>query len=125
MAYKKGESGNPSGRPRKDAADLRPLLAKHGKGVLQIVIDQALEGDLTACKIIIDRLYPAIKPSAAKVEVPLGNTLDATGDNVIKKTLDGTIAPDVGTQLLTGLANQAKLVEAHDLDKRISALEAK
>ena len=123
--YKPGQSGNPNGRPKKDVADLRPLLAKHGKDVLQIVIDAALDGDLVACKIVIDRLYPSIKPTAAKVTVPTGKSLDETGNNIIESTLDGTIAPDIGTQLLSGLASQAKLVESTELLKRIEILEGK
>ena len=67
MSFQKGQSGNPSGRPKKDTANLKPLLLKHGESVLQKVIDSALEGDLTACKLVLDRLYPAIKSQAMPV----------------------------------------------------------
>jgi len=123
MAFKKGQSGNPTGRPKKDGASLKPLLEKHGKAVLQQVINQALEGDIVACRLILDRLYPAIKSAAAVVKVNVGNTLEQTGDNVIAATLGGSIPPDIGSQLITALANQSKLIELTELTERISALE--
>ena len=123
MAFKKGQSGNPSGRPKKDTANLKPLLAKHGASVLQKVIDAALEVDLTACKLVLDRLYPAIKPQAQSIKIPTGNTLEESGGNIVNATMTGCIPPDVGALLITALANQAKLVEATDLNKRIEKLE--
>lgn len=121
--FKKGQSGNPSGRPKSDTANLKPLLAKHGKGVLQKVIDTALSGDLTACKLILDRLYPAIKSQAATVNIITSGTLAEQGQAIITSTLNGSIPPDVSQMLLNGLTNQAKLIETTELIERIETLE--
>ena len=121
--FKKGKSGNPSGRPKSDTANLKPLLAKHGKDVLQKVVDTALSGDLTACKLILDRLYPAIKAQAATVNIEAGETLAEQGQAIITSTLDGGVSPDISQMLLAGLANQAKLIETTELIERIEALE--
>ncbi len=123
MAFKKGKSGNPAGRPKSDTANLKPLLAKHGEIVLQKIIDAALEGDLTACKLILDRLYPAIKPAAQTVKIPVGRTLKKSGENIVKETMKGNLPPDIGAQLITALTNQAKLIEITELEARIVALE--
>jgi hypothetical protein len=40
-------------------------------------------------------------------------------------TLNGAVPPDVGSQLLTALASQGKLIELDELTKRIEALEEK
>ncbi|BCG63899.1 MAG: hypothetical protein methR_P1645 [Methyloprofundus sp.] len=123
MSFKKGQSGNPSGRPKKDMANLKPLLAKHGESVLQKVIDAALGGDLTACKLVLDRLYPAIKPQAIPVNVPIGETLPETGNNIVTETMTGNVAPDIGASLITALSNQAKLVEFTELSQRLERIE--
>ena len=123
MAFTKGKSGNPSGRPKKDTANLKPLLAKHGESVLQKVIDAALEGDLTACKLVLDRLYPAIKPQAMPVNVPVGKTLPETGINIVTETMTGNVAPDIGASLITALSNQAKLVELTELSQQLARVE--
>ena len=123
MAFTKGKSGNPSGRPKKDTANLKPLLAKHGEAVLQKVIDAALEGDLTACKLVLDRLYPAIKSQAMPVNIPVGETLPETGINIVTETMAGNVAPDIGASLITALSNQAKLVELTEVSQRLERIE--
>lgn len=123
MTFIKGQSGNPSGRPKQDTANLKPLLAKHGESVLQKVIDAALEGDLTACKLVLDRLYPAIKSQAMPVNIPVGATLPETGNNVVTETMCGNVPPDIGASLITALSNQAKLVEFTELSQRLERIE--
>ena len=122
--FKKGVSGNPSGRPKKDTANLKPLLAKHGESVLQTVVDAALGGDLTACKLILDRLYPPIKPQSSTVSIKAGQTPVEQGEAIIKATLDGEVSPDVSQVLMSGLASQLKLVDQEEFERRIEALEA-
>ena len=121
--YKAGISGNPSGRPKSDTANLKPLLAKHGESVLQKVIDAALEGDLTACKLVLDRLYPAIKSQSMPVNIPVGESLPETGNNVVTATMGGNVPPDIGASLITALSNQAKLVEFTELSQRLERIE--
>jgi len=123
MSFKKGQSGNPSGRPKQDTANLKPLLAQHGESVLQKVIDAALEGDLTACKLVLDRLYPAIKSQAMPVNIPVGETLPETGNNIVTETMTGNVPPDIGASLITALSNQAKLVEFTELSLRLERIE--
>jgi len=123
MSFKKGQSGNPSGRPKQDTANLKPLLAQHGESVLQKVIDAALEGDLTACKLVLDRLYPAIKSQSMPVNIPVGETLPETGNNIVTETMMGNVPPDIDASLITALSNQAKLVEFTELSQRIERIE--
>jgi hypothetical protein len=83
--FKAGQSGNPSGRPKRDTAQLAEKLKQHGESVLQVVVNQALMGDLVAFKLILERLYPPIKPSAQPVlfNAPQEANLSATGQSII------------------------------------------
>ena len=121
--FQKGQSGNPSGRPKSDKANLKPLLEKHGKLVLQKVVDQALDGDLTACKLILERLYPPIRPQTQTISIAAKETLTEQGQTIINQTLAGNIAPDTAGGLITMLCNQGKLVELYELTGRIESLE--
>ena len=58
--FKKGVSGNPAGRPKKPvagAARLREMLATKAEAVMELVIEQAMAGDIAAAKLILQR-YP-------------------------------------------------------------------
>ncbi len=48
----------------------------------------------------------------------------AKGGEIIRATMAGQIPPDIGSQLITALAHQVKIVEIDELTKRIEALEA-
>ncbi len=125
MAFKKGESGNPKGREagKTPATALKKIIAENMPNVLNVMIQQALEGDMMAAKALLDKVCPSLKPQALPVQVGTGDTLVASSDNLIVAALAGTIAPDVASQLITALSSHAKLVEQEELIARIEKLE--
>ena len=127
MAFKKGESGNPKGRApgRTPGVKLRKAVELQSNAILKTVIDAALSGDLAACKMLLDRILPVLKPQALEVKLPYGDTLTSQGKTILNATLSGLIPPDIGSQLITALANQARIVEIDDLLERIKILEDK
>jgi hypothetical protein len=78
---------------------------------------------MQACKMLLDRITPTLKPQALPIFLPATSTLAEQGSEIIKATMTGQIPPDIGSQLITALANQAKIVEIDELSKRIEALE--
>ena len=125
MAFKKGTSGNIHGRKpgQTPGAKIRQAIEKESDSILQSVIDAAVNGDMQACKILLDRITPTLKPQAVAIHLPASDSLAGQGEEVIKATMDGQIPPDIGSMLITALANQGKLVEIQELTSRIEALE--
>jgi hypothetical protein len=127
--FKPGQSGNPAGRPagKTPGAKLRKAIEQRADDILQSLIDAAVGGDVAAAKALLDRITPTLKPIAAQVTITLpdGAGLAEQGAAVIRSALNGTIPPDVGSQLINALANQAKIVEIDELTRRIEALEEK
>jgi hypothetical protein len=129
MAFVKGKSGNPQGRKpgKTPGAKIRKAIEQRADDIVQALIDAAVGGDVAAAKALLDRITPTLKPIAAQVTITLpdGAGLAEQGSAVIQAALNGTIPPDIGSQLITALANQAKIVEIDELTRRIEALEEK
>lgn len=125
MAFKKGQSGNPAGRAvgTTPGAMIRKAIELKADDILQSVINAAIGGDMQACKMLLDRITPILKTQSLPVNLPIRETLSQQGGEVIEATMTGQIPPDVGSQLISALANQIKIVELDELTKRIEVLE--
>lgn len=124
--FPKGTSGNPSGRPKSESAALRAKLAAHGEAVADVVLNAAEGGDLMACKLVLERLLPALKSTTApvQVEIPPGSGLTDSGRAILEAVASGKLAPDTGAQLVAALGSIARIAETDELERRLAALEA-
>jgi hypothetical protein len=127
--FKPGESGNYNGRPagKTAGAQIRKAIEERKDEILQAVFTSAVNGDMTACKMLLDRITPPYKPVAAQIALPVpeGAGLAEQGAVVMRGALSGEISPDIGAQLITALAGYSKIVEVDELTRRIEVLERK
>ena len=125
--FKKGESGNPKGRPqgvRDRRLQARDLFAQHREELIAIAIKKAVEGDTQALRMCLDRICPTIKPIDAPVLLGvLPDTLAGRGEQVLRQLAEGGLPPDVATTILAAIAAQARIVETSELERRVAALE--
>jgi hypothetical protein len=125
MRFEKGKSGNPAGRKPLSitATKVRKDLAENLPDILTKLIELAKQGDTTAIKLILDRVCPAIKPQSLPISLPIVESLAGQGNEIIKATMSGKIPPDIGSQLITALSNQGKLIELQELSERLARIE--
>jgi hypothetical protein len=125
MAFKKGESGNPAGRPigLVAATNARKNIEEALPNILATVIKAAKGGDLQAAKILLDKVCPNVRPQALTVSIPTDGTLVEQGGAIIRATLAGLIPPDIGAQLITALSNQGKLIDLEEVSNRLANIE--
>ena len=129
--FKPGQSGNPAGRPTgsRNATTLavEALLEGQAEAITQRVVNAALEGDLSAIKMVLDRVAPARKSRPVIIDIP--PTVDARGvalaqAAVVASVAGGDITPDEGMALSGLLEARRKAIETEELAARLQHLEA-
>lgn len=129
MAFKKGQSGNPAGRP-KGRADARTrwrkALEKDGDKLVKKAVELALAGDSQALKLCIDRAIPAYRPAAEPVSFELsGETLTERANSVLTAVAAGQLDPQTGKGLIDAIGSLVKVTEIDDITRRLAELEGK
>jgi hypothetical protein len=129
MKFKKGQSGNPAGRKPGTTAGskIRQAIEESREDIIKAVIEAAKNGDMTACKMLLDRICPPLKAQVEPVSftIAANDSLAGIGQVIIDSISRGEIAPDTGSQLITALSAQARIIETAELIERIEKLEAK
>jgi Family of unknown function (DUF5681) len=128
--WRQGHSGNPRGRP-KGARHRVTILAEQlmqgdAEDVVRAVIAAAKGGDMTAARIILDRIAPVRKGSTVMFDLPELTTptdLPPAVAAVTKAIADGTLTPDEGASVVTILDMQRRAIETADLARRVADLE--
>ncbi len=125
--FQPGVSGNPRGRPPgiKNQAKLRAAIAKDLPDIIEALTAAAKGGDVQACKLLLDRVLPALKPTDTPVAVPVGEDLASSGRAVVEAVGAGRLAPEQGARMMQGIGALARIVETTELSERIERLEEK
>ena len=125
--FKPGQSGNPKGRPKavpNTVGGLREAIAKQAPQIIDVLVQQALAGDVQAARVLIERAIPAIKPMELSTPVALpAGSLTEQGAAVLQSVAAGNLTPSQGAQLLTGIGTLARVVEVDELEQRVKRLE--
>jgi hypothetical protein len=130
--FTKGCSGNPSGRPigirNKSALLIETLMAGDAEAISVSVIDAAKSGDMTAAKIVLDRLLPVRRDSPINLPLPQIKTAQdvaAAMASILKSVGSGELTPDEGQQLSKLLESYLKTLVSSNLEERLIAIETK
>lgn len=130
--FKPGRSGNPSGRPkgaRNRASVLaQALMEAETEAVVQTVINAALSGDMTACRLIVERLIPPVKERPIDADLELPETITAANagavfSEVLKAVVGGRLVPGEGKTLVEMMNLYLSAHEYAELSERIGELE--
>jgi hypothetical protein len=124
--WKPGESGNPKGRTpgSGEVPKIRAAIAARVPEILAKLMEQALEGDTGAARLLLERAIAPLKamePTQA-ITLPDG-TLTDQGRAVLTAVAAGALAPGQGSQLITAIGALARVAEIDELSNRITALE--
>lgn len=125
-----GVSGNPSGKPKgtlnKTTVLTRNILQAEAGDVARVVLEAAKNGDLTAAKLVLDKLIPSSKESPIDVgalDLPSPVTPENAGQAmgiVLDAVASGSITPGQGVAL-AGLLEKAAKIDRPDLRVEIQS----
>ena len=127
-AWKPGQSGNPKGRPAGtgEVGKLRAAIAKRVPDLLDAMLAKALDGDVGAARLLLERAIAPLKAieQTQALALPDG-TLTAQGRAVLRSVANGVLAPSQGAALLGAIGTLARVTEIDELETRIAALEVR
>ena len=127
----KGQSGNPKGKPkgvRHMATQISyALLDGNLQEVLKTVVERAKNGDMAACRMILDKVLPNTKDRTIALDLPDVDDLDGVGlaqTKILTAVAAGDITPNEGERVASIVEARRRSLETIDLEARISSLEA-
>jgi hypothetical protein len=130
MAWKKGESGNVAGKPKgtrhRATTMLMALMEQNAESITQTVIEAAKTGDLTAARMILDRLAPPARERPVTLNLPDTGTaqgISAAQQTIVHAVASGELLPAEGTALAGIVESRRKALETQELERRIAVLE--
>jgi hypothetical protein len=131
VTFKKGESGNPEGRPKgtlNKRSQLGKLLEPYAEQLVTKAIELALNGDANALRLCMERLIPKVRSEAIEINLPEIDPLNPeilveVGARILKAVANQEITPEQGKALSELLEAQRKNIEIFHIETRITEVE--
>ncbi len=94
--------------------------------MVAVLVERALGGDVGAARLLLERVIPPLRAAeeVAPVALPDG-TLTEKGAALLVAVAAGDLAPGQGAALLGAIGTLARVVEVDELERRLTALEAR
>ena len=105
-------------------AQLRAAIADRVPELLAKLMQQALEGDTSAARLLLERAVAPLKAAEQPQAVNLaGDSLTDQGRAVLASVAAGELAPGQGAALVGAIGTLARVSEIDELAARVAALE--
>jgi hypothetical protein len=132
MVWAKGQSGNPTGKPagarNKATRMVQSIMEGGAREITEAVVGLAKEGDLSAARLVLERLVPPAKERPIALTLP--ETASAEGiaqaqGAILQAVAAGELLPGEAVTLSNIVEARRKALETQQLEQRITALESK
>lgn len=127
--WKPGESGNPAGRPkgsRNRLSVMREALITpaEARAVVEKLVESARNGDTQAASVLMDRIWPKLRPAAPAIAFPLPEAdLASQAEAVLREMAAGALPVQEAAAIVASLSSVARIKQVSDFEARLKALE--
>jgi hypothetical protein len=129
-AFRPGQSGNPAGKPKgtrhKATLAIEALLEGEAEALTRRAVEMALNGDMQALRICMDRLAPMRRDRPVTFDLPMMETIEDLSKAtkaILIAVAAGELTPSEAAELGKLVDAHAKAIEVTDLHRRLAALE--
>ena len=123
-----GNPGKPKGARHKTTLLAEKLMQDDAADVVKKVIAAAKGGDMTAARIVLDRIAPARRDSPVTIALPkIESAADAAKAmaSVLDAVAGGAMTPGEAEQVAKLIDTFARTLEVTEFEERLRALEEK
>ena len=131
MTFVKGESGNPAARPpgsrSKTTLLAEAMFQGEAETIIRIAIDKAKEGDMTAVRLCLDRVFPRLRDRATLFDLPPikdAPSALAALTTIVAGVRSGDLTAAEASELSKLVDHYLRAVEAKDFEERLQELRA-
>jgi hypothetical protein len=130
--FMSGQSGNPAGKPRgarnKVTLAVEGLMGQYAHQVTARMVKRAVDGDVGAARLILDRVAPIRRGRSVRLKLP--NIEDAASvmaaqASLLNEVARGNLTPEEAESVSAMLGTYLKIVETVDIDRRLRELESR
>ena len=125
--FTQGNPGKPKGARHKVTVAIEAMLEGQQEALTQAAIDKALEGDVTALRLCLDRIAPARKDAPISFDLPCIETAQDAAEAaraILRAVAEGDVTPMEAATVMAVVEQFRRTLETTEVECRITALEA-
>jgi hypothetical protein len=128
--FERGKSGNPKGRPKgsrnQTTMAVEALLDSEAVALTRKAVEKALEGDMAALRLCLERVLPPRRDRPVTFDLPkletASDSLNASAA-ILAACAAGSLSPGEAADIMDLLSVHVRTIEIVEIEARLTTLE--